>query len=324
MLDIFHKQTTKLIVAVGILLAASLFFAPNTANAAGCSAPATDYGTVTSTLSVPTTGTYRVWSRLAVPDTTNNSYLLDIDGTSCFTVGDSAGITTSAGLTATPPTGTINWVWVDYQAGTSTNKINVSLSAGNHTFKMIGNAPNVALDRIVITQDTTCIPSGTGDNCANPADTTKPAVSITSPSNGATVTGVVTVSASASDDSGTVSKVEFYIDGSSTPAASDSSSPYSYSWNTASLTGGSSHTISAKAYDPSGNTQVSTVSVTIQQPLLPGDTDNNSKVNILDLLAVINHWGETNQTRANGELDNASPAVINIGDLLQVLNNWNP
>jgi subtilisin family serine protease len=92
-------------------------------------------------------------------------------------------------------------------------------------------------------------------------DTTPPAVSITAPSAGATVAGTVTVSATASDNGGTVSLVELYVDGAL--RASDSSAPYSFAWDTLSVANGS-HALVAKAYDPSNNVGTSaTVSVTV-------------------------------------------------------------
>lgn len=172
------------------------------------------------------------------PDTTNNTYLLEIDGNTCYSVGGGSSIPANS------------WTWVDYQNGTTSSKINATLSAGNHTFKMIGNAPDLKLDRIVTTTDTACTPSGTGDNCANPADTTPPTASITSPTGG-TVKGTVTVNASASDDSGTVSQVAFFVDDIQVGAA-DTTSPYSFSWNTATASNGT-HTLTVKATDPSGN-----------------------------------------------------------------------
>ena len=56
-----------------------------------------------------------------------------------------------------------------------------------------------------------------------------PTVSITSPANGATVSNTVTVSADATDDNG-INKVEFYLD--SDLKSTDTSSPYSWSWDT--------------------------------------------------------------------------------------------
>ena len=92
-------------------------------------------------------------------------------------------------------------------------------------------------------------------------DTTPPTVSMTSPTNGSTVSGNVTVSANASDDKA-VAKVEFYRD-SGIQIGTDNSYPYSITWNSTSTTNGS-HTLYAKAYDTSNNTAISaTVSVTV-------------------------------------------------------------
>src|SRR3990167_6681558 len=93
-----------------------------------------------------------------------------------------------------------------------------------------------------------------------PSDTTPPSVSITSPTNGATVSGTVTLAANASDNV-SVAKVEFYLDGSL--KSTDTSSPYSYSWDTTTTINGS-HTLSAKAYDALVNVGTSsTVSVNV-------------------------------------------------------------
>ena len=82
-----------------------------------------------------------------------------------------------------------------------------------------------------------------------PGDTTPPTTSITSPANGATVSGTVAVNATASDDVA-VARVEFLVDG--TFAFSDGTAPYSFSWNTTTLANGS-HTLRTRAVDASGN-----------------------------------------------------------------------
>lgn len=84
---------------------------------------------------------------------------------------------------------------------------------------------------------------------ANPADTTAPTTSITSPAAGATLSGTANVTASASDNV-EVTKVEFFIDG--VLAATDTASPYSFAWNTTTATN-ASHTLTSKAYDAAGN-----------------------------------------------------------------------
>ena len=92
------------------------------------------------------------------------------------------------------------------------------------------------------------------------SDTTAPTTSITSPTAGSTVSGTVTITASASDNVG-VSKVEIYVDGAL--RVTDTASPYTWSWNTTTFAN-SSHTIVSKAYDAAGNVGTSTsVSVTV-------------------------------------------------------------
>lgn len=92
------------------------------------------------------------------------------------------------------------------------------------------------------------------------SDTTAPTVSLTAPSNGASVSGTVTVTATASDNVG-VAKVELYID--SALVVTDTASPYTYSWNTTTAANGT-HSLLAKAYDSAGNAaSSSTVSVTV-------------------------------------------------------------
>jgi hypothetical protein len=89
------------------------------------------------------------------------------------------------------------------------------------------------------------------------ADITPPSVSITSPANGASVSGTVTVSVSASDNIG-VSAVSLSVDG--VLISTVSSSPYSFSWNTANVADGN-HSLSAAAKDAAGNTKTVTIAV---------------------------------------------------------------
>jgi hypothetical protein len=97
-------------------------------------------------------------------------------------------------------------------------------------------------------------------NCSTPtSDTTPPSVSITSPANGSTVSGTVSLAASASDNVG-ITKVEFYVDGAL--RASDTSSPYSTSWDTT-IESNASHMLMAKTYDAAGNSKTHSVTVTI-------------------------------------------------------------
>src|SRR5206468_775028 len=93
------------------------------------------------------------------------------------------------------------------------------------------------------------------------ADTTAPAVSITSPSNSSSVSGTVTVGATASDNVGVVG-VQFLVDGAAV-GAEDAAAPYSYSWDTTKA-GNGPHTLTARARDAAGNATTSApVTVTV-------------------------------------------------------------
>ena len=95
-------------------------------------------------------------------------------------------------------------------------------------------------------------------------DNAKPVVSLAAPNGGAPVSGTVTLSASASDNVG-VTQVQFFVDNSSTALATDTTSPYSATWNTTAVSNGT-HTLSAVARDAAGNTTTSTRSVTVANP----------------------------------------------------------
>ena len=102
----------------------------------------------------------------------------------------------------------------------------------------------------------------------NSADTTPPTTSITSPANGATVSGTITISATASDNVA-VTNVEFYR--GTTLIGSDSSSPYSVNWDTTTVANGS-YSLTSKAYDAAGNNGTSAaVNVTVNNVGGPPD-----------------------------------------------------
>src|SRR5439155_1103173 len=96
---------------------------------------------------------------------------------------------------------------------------------------------------------------------APPPDTTPPTVSISSPSNGQTISATVTVSANASDNVGVVG-VQFGLDGANL-GGEDTTAPYPLPWNTATASDGS-HTLTAVARDAAGNSTPSApVTVTV-------------------------------------------------------------
>jgi hypothetical protein len=91
--------------------------------------------------------------------------------------------------------------------------------------------------------------------------TTAPTTFITSPANGATVSGTVTVTATASDSVG-VTQMQILIDGSVVTSNTNSTS-LSFSFGTTNVTNGP-HTIVSRAFDAAGNVGTSpTVTVTV-------------------------------------------------------------
>jgi hypothetical protein len=110
-------------------------------------------GNAQANISAETTAIYRVWARIMAPDANANSFSLQLDGGSQITMGDSVLAANS-------------WVWVDFSNGNSTSKVNVNLTAGQHSVKLTGRENGVKVDRLIFSGDTACVPTGTGDNCA--------------------------------------------------------------------------------------------------------------------------------------------------------------
>ncbi|HEV3408046.1 MAG TPA: Ig-like domain-containing protein [Gaiellaceae bacterium] len=88
-----------------------------------------------------------------------------------------------------------------------------------------------------------------------------PAVTLTAPSEGATVSGIVTVAASASDDVG-VTQVAFSVDGSSIGMDTNGGDGWSAPWNTTLATDGP-HTVTARVTDTSGQTATDSNAVVV-------------------------------------------------------------
>ncbi len=196
------------------------------------------------------------------PDSTNNSYTVEIDGTTCgVVVGDNAAATANT------------WKWVDYQNGTTSSKITVSLTAGTHTITMIGREDNVKVDRVLLVGNQACVPIGVGDNCAAAQDATAPAVAITTPVANANIanSGTLTVTATATDAGG-ISSVSLKYDGTVLgPMTSGGNGIYSYTLNLSGLVTGA-HSLVATATDTNQNVgSGASISIFITAPV-PVDT----------------------------------------------------
>jgi len=296
------RRIFDLIIGVAFVLVSTviIFNGADETSYATCSTLPTDRGTVTATVNVPTSGTYQVWSRIKTPSSVDNTFLMQVDGTYCnVNVGGSS-----------IPANT--WTWVNYKNGSTSQKVTMNLTAGSHTMTLAGNADNVMVDRIILTQSTTCTPTGTGDNCT---DSTPPSVSITSPSDGSSISSTTTVAASATDNIA-VTKVEFAVDGS--VKATDSSSPYRYSFDPSTVSAGS-HTLTATAYDASGNsTKSSAVAITVNAPpqtYLEADINQDGKVNLTDLSILSTNYNRSGAAISPVRADMNSDGKVNLTDL---------
>jgi hypothetical protein len=106
----------------------------------------------------------------------------------------------------------------------------------------------------LVTDDYVLSPLGAG-----PADTTAPTVAWSAPAGGATVSGAVTLTATASDNTG-VASVE--LKAGSTIVTVDSSAPYTASWTSTGAPNGPV-VLTATARDAAGNTKSVTRTVTV-------------------------------------------------------------
>lgn len=98
-------------------------------------------------------------------------------------------------------------------------------------------------------------------------DTTPPTVTITNPTDGATVGGLITATADATDDV-EMRQVLLFLDDEL--IAADYSAPYEFLWNLNDFPEGP-HTVSARAFDTSGNLGMAMVSITIEHAAIDPD-----------------------------------------------------
>ena len=134
-----------------------------------------------------------------------------------------------------------------------------------------------------------CAPSGVkifiGAPPPPPTDITPPTITMKAPSPGATVSGVVSLSACAADDVGVVG-VQFKVDGVNV-GAEDVTAPWNGAWDTSTAANGS-HVLTAIARDAAGHlTTSATVAVTVSNngtgiaALYPGDVGIETNPNVI-------------------------------------------
>ena len=102
-------------------------------------------------------------------------------------------------------------------------------------------------------------------------DSQAPIISITSPTGGQQVSGIVAIDVNYSDNQGVV-RVDLYVNGQK--IITDSQAPYSFAWDTTKLADGT-YNLTARAYDAAGNEGTSTnISVTVKNAVSSTSQDN--------------------------------------------------
>ncbi len=137
--------------------------------------------------------------------------------------------------------------------------------ASNYAFRSEQSATasidNLALQSGTGAHQVCAFSLGAGQTPPPAADATPPVTALTAPASGATVSGSVALSASATDNVG-VAGVRFSADGTDL-GVEDAAPPYSLAWNTAAAADGA-HTLTATARDAAGNRASASIPVTVK------------------------------------------------------------
>ena len=268
------------------------------------------------------------WGRINILDSLNSREYQYVDQERSLSTGQTANYIYSIESNKTPFK--ISLVWTDYPGSTSASKalvndldIKVTSPSGtvyygndfsqpfDSNFDRLNNVENVFITNPETGNYTVeviayNVPQGpqpftlfaSADFKSQGSDTESPACSITSPANGATVNGNVTISASASDNVG-VTKVLFFADGQS--LGEDSSAPYEFQWDTAAVSNGQ-HKLLTKAYDAAGNIGTSS-EITV-------NVDNQTKDTEAPACSITS---PANGATVNGNVTISASASDNVG-----------
>jgi len=162
---------------------------------------------------------------------------------------------------------TVKWINVDSASHSVTGNANNSppeAFCGNPTFGLNASCSHTFTNAGTFGYFCRVHPSMLGTLVVNPKANTPPTVTITNPPTGAVfiAPAAVTIEATGSDSDGSVSQVEFFVNGDSVGIAT--TMPYSAVTNN--LPAGN-YTLSAVATDNQGTKSTNSISITVQAPL---------------------------------------------------------
>jgi hypothetical protein len=173
--------------------------------------------------------------------------------------------------------GLAGWGWADNGYGSNGALIYFD-TTGPQRIRVQVREDGLGIDQIVLSsaQWVSAAPGATKNDMTILAKTDTqgptnvlPTVTLTAPANGGTALAgtPVTLSATASDQDGSIAHVEFIVDG--TVVGDAVSSPWTVSWTAA---GAGSHSVSARAYDDRGGVATAPgVTITVQVPTVAGE-----------------------------------------------------
>jgi len=164
-------------------------------------------------------------------------------------------------------------------------------TSSSYTTPATTSTDNGAQFTVVVNNTAGSVTSSAATLTVNTA--TPPTVVITSPTNGATLSGTITVAGTAADAVG-VSNIQMQVDGGAFSSASGTTN-WTFGLDTASLSN-AAHTITARVTNTSGLTATTTVAVNV--------SNSSSIINVLNYGATGN--GSTNDTTA---INNAIAAL---------------
>lgn len=277
-------------------------------------APATFGATQEAHILKRSPGFIGVTACVTSPGLTGNGFAVIANGDGTLTIAKFAGGSRSDLATGIPAGNITTWDSVGIRVAAGT--VSAYARKGTNAWQLVGSANDSAAATCsghvgVIGQSVSADDFRGGGTAPGSGDTTAPTVAMTQPSNGATVSGSVTLAANATDNVG-VTGVRFQVDGQDV-GAEVTSAPWTLSWNSAQVTNGQ-HSVRAIARDAAGNTATSSaVTVTVSNQAAPPDTDVSTAQGFANSIGVNTHFTYTNElycTKFDGARSRLNEALI--------------
>jgi hypothetical protein len=252
---------------------------------------------------------YRLWIRgkALSNSTSNDSVHVQFDGTlnqsgaPAYRIGTTTSI--EYVLEECSGCGIAGWGWQDNGWGSPglLGPVFYFASTGPQRIRVQSREDGLGIDQIVLSSNRWLNAApGTAKNDAtilsetdSQAGNQPPAVAVTSPANGTTITipTSVSITADASDSDGTISKVEFYANGAL--IGSDNAIPWGTSWNPPTA---GSYTLTAKATDSAG---AATTSAPVTVTVSSGTSGDDVVLYAAEASVAVN-WSVVADTTAAG------------------------